>query len=60
MNWYGENSLKESFSGLDSYLRFAVGELLVVEAQYEFSPGLSDKNMLSLVPGDRVIVIGKQ
>ena len=32
---------------------------MVVASQYEFSPGLSDKNMLSLVPGDRVIVIDR-
>ena len=58
VTWYGRNSLKECFSGLDTTLRFAIGELSIVEAQYEFAPALSDRNMLSLLPGDRVTVIG--
>ena len=59
VNWYSRNSLKESFSGLDTCLRFSIGELSIVEAQYEFSPAQSDRNMLTLVPGDRVTVIDK-
>ena len=59
VTWYSRNSLKESFSGLDTYLRFSIGELSIVEAQYEFCPAQSDRNMLSLVPGDRVTVIDK-
>lgn len=59
VNWYNRNSLKECFSGLDTYLRFSIGELSIVEAQYEFSPAQSDRNMLSLSPGDTVTVIGK-
>ena len=44
---------------MDTYLRFSIGELSIVEAQYEFSPAQSDRNMLSLSPGDKVTVIGK-
>ena len=57
--WYSLHSLRESFSGLDTRLRFSVGELTLVEAQYEFAPALSDKNMLSLLPGDRLVVLDK-
>lgn len=57
--WYGRHSLRESFSGLDTTLRFSVGELLMVEALYEFSPALSDRNMLPMKPGDVLTVIDK-
>ena len=59
ITWYNRNSLKECFSGLDTYLRFSIGELSIVEAQYEFSPAQSDRNMLSLVPGDKITIIGR-
>ena len=59
VNWYQRNSLKESFSGLDTTLRFSVGDLMLVRAKYEFSPALSDKNMLSLVPDEKLVVIDK-
>ena len=58
--WYSQHSLRESFSGLDTILRFSVGELMLVEAQYEFAPAMSDKNMLSLMPGDRLVVLDRQ
>ena len=39
--------------------RFSVGELLLVVAKYEFSPALSDKNMLELKPGEKLVVLDK-
>ena len=57
--WYSLHSLRESFSGLDTRLRFSVGELTLVEAQYEFAPALSDKNMLSLLPGERLVILDR-
>jgi len=59
VSYFSRNSLKESFSGLDTILRFSVGELLLVVAKYEFSPALSDKNMLEMSPGERLVVLDK-
>ena len=59
MTYFSRNSLKESFSGLDTILRFSVGELLLVVAKYEFSPALSDKNMLEMLPGEKLVVLDK-
>ena len=36
-----------------------MGDLLLVVAKYEFSPALSDKNMLELKPGDKMVVLDK-
>ena len=36
-----------------------MGELLLVVAKYEFSPALSDKNMLELKSGDKMVVLDK-
>ena len=55
--WFCRHSLKESFNGLDTTLRFPIGELTIVEAQYEFFS--EEKNMLSLKPGDRITIIDK-
>ena len=57
--WYSLHSLRESFSGLDTRLRFSVRELTLVKAQYEFAPALSDKNMLSLLPGERLVILNR-
>ena len=51
--------MKESFSGLDTILRFSVGELLLVVAKYEFNPALSDKNMLEMLPGEKLVVLDR-
>ncbi len=55
--WYSRNSLRESFSGLDTTLQFPIKELCVVEARYDFSPAVEDVNMLPLRPGEIVTVI---
>ena len=59
MTYFSKNSLKESFSGLDTILRFSVGELLLVVAKYEFNPALSDKNMLEMLPGEKLVVLDR-
>ncbi len=57
--WYSRNSLRESFSGLDTTLQFPIKELSLVQAKYDFSPADEDINMLPLRPGDIVTVIDK-
>ena len=57
VHWFCRHSLRESFNGLDTTLRFPIGELSIVEAQYEFYS--EEKNMLPLKPGDRVTIIDK-
>ena len=62
--WYSNNSLKESFQGLDNILQFPVGELCLVEARYDFVPseqdgGNSSNNQLSLTKGERLTVLDK-
>ena len=59
VTYFSKNSLKESFSGLDTILRFSVGELLLVVAKYEFNPALSDKNMLEMLPGEKLVVLDR-
>jgi guanine nucleotide exchange factor VAV len=64
ISWFSRNSLKEAFSGLDSTLRFSIGELTVVEAQFDFAPdtganGSMGGNMLPLKAGNVVTVIDK-
>ena len=57
VHWFCRHSLRESFNGLDTTLRFPIGELSIVEAQYEFYT--EEKNMLPLKPGDKVTIIDK-
>jgi hypothetical protein len=57
VHWFCRHSLRESFNGLDTTLRFPIGELSIVEAQYEFYS--EEKNMLPLKPGDKVTIIDK-
>ncbi len=57
VSWFSRNSLKESFSGLDTTLQFSVGELFIAEAQFDWSP--TEKNMLPLRQGDRLTVMDK-
>ncbi len=59
VTWFMGHSLKEAFSGLDTHLQFPLGELSIVEAQYDFSPKPTDKNMLPLRVGERVTVVDK-
>ena len=57
VHWFCRHSLRESFNGLDTTLRFPIGELSIVEAQYEFYS--EEKNMLPLKIGDKVTIIDK-
>lgn len=57
--WYSNNSLKESFQGLDNILQFPVKELSLVEARYDFLPSEQDSNQLPLKKGERVTVLDK-
>lgn len=64
VSWYSRHSLKECFSGLDTTLRFPVGELILVQAQHAFSGngnenGVEEKNTLPLHLGERVTVVDK-
>lgn len=65
ISYFSRNSLKESFSGLDTSLRFSIKDLLIVEAIHKFDPEASspqthnDNNLLPLELGDRVVVIDK-
>lgn len=65
--YFSRNSLKESFSGLDTTLRFSIKDLLIVEAMHKFDPeasspslnGASENNLLALEIGDQLIVLDK-
>ena len=57
--WYGQHSLRECFNCLDINLSFAIGDLTVMEAKYDFSPEADQRNMLPLRTGDRVTIIDK-
>ncbi len=59
VSWFMGHSLKEAFSGLDTNLQFPLGELFIVEAQYEFSPKPTERNLLPLREGERVTVLDK-
>jgi len=59
VSWYSHHSLKESFSGLDTVLRFPYKEISLVEAVYDFTPDWGESNMLNLRTGDRLAVIDK-
>lgn len=56
---YGRNSLRESFSGLDASLKLSIGELVIMEALFDFAPDPKDSNMLPMKTGDRVVVVDK-
>ena len=54
VTFYSRNSLKESFSGLDTTLRFPIGEVFLVKAKFDFVPPVEQKTMLPLKTGDEV------
>jgi guanine nucleotide exchange factor VAV len=54
VTFYSRNSLKESFNGLDTTLRFPIGEVFLVKAKFDFIPPADQKNMLPLKTGDEV------
>lgn len=54
---YSRNSLKECFPGLDTNLRFSVGDVFLAEAQFDFKPNPTDKTLLPLCAGDRLTIV---
>jgi len=56
VSWFSRNSLKEAFSGLDVMLRFSVGEVSAVVALFDFTPRSSERNLLPLKTGEKVII----
>jgi len=58
VSYFSINSLKESFSGLDTTLKFAYKDLCLVRANYDFSPDLPEPNLLPLKAGDILAVVG--
>jgi len=58
--WYTQNSLKESFSGLDTTLKFPFKELSLVMAVHDFSPDKPESNMLPLKSGDILAILDRQ
>jgi len=60
ISWFSQNSLKESFTGLDTKLRFPFKDLILVTAIYDYNPEPSETNMLSLRSGDTLSVWDKQ
>ena len=54
VTFYSRNSLKESFHGLDTTLRFPIGEVFRVKAKFDFVPPPDQKTMLPLKTGDEV------
>jgi len=59
VSWYSHHSLKESFSGLDTSLKFPYKEVTLVTAVYDFTPDWGESNMLMLRSGDVLAVIDK-
>jgi hypothetical protein len=67
ISWYSRHSLKESFSGLDTTLRFPIKECNIVEAIHAYDPEASsptnvtnqERNLLPLEIGERVVIIDK-
>lgn len=62
--YYSRHSLSESFSGLNTTLRFAVKDLFIVETVHKFdpeasSPNSAEKNLLALEVGERVVILDK-
>jgi len=60
VSWFTQNSLKESFSGLDTTLKFAYKDLSLVLASYDFSPDPAETNLLPLKTGDILAIVSKQ
>jgi len=58
--YFSINSLKESFNGLDTTLKFAYKDLILVRASYDFSPEGPEANMLSLRSGDILAIVDRQ
>ena len=54
VTFYSRNSLKESFNGLDTTLRFPIREVFRVQAKFDFVPPPDQKTMLPLKTGDEV------
>jgi len=54
---YTQNSLKESFAGLDMTLKFQFRDLSLARACYDFIPDQSESNMLTFKSGDVLAVI---
>ncbi|XP_059086195.1 protein vav-like isoform X2 [Tigriopus californicus] len=59
VTYYSINSLSECFIGLDSVLRFPVGELSIATALFDFEPDPKERNQLRMKTGDRVTIIDK-
>lgn len=54
---YTQNSLKESFAGLDMTLKFQFRDLSLARACYDFTPDQSESNMLIFKSGEILAVI---
>jgi len=57
ISYYTQNSLKESFAGLDMNLRFQFRDLSLVRASYDFTPDQTESNMLLFRSGEILAVI---
>lgn len=57
--WYSNNSLRESFQGLDNILQFPIGELSLVEVRFDFLPSDQNGNQLPIRKGERITILDK-
>jgi hypothetical protein len=58
VSYFNINSLKESFSGLDTTLKFAYKDLTLVRANYDFTPEQPQPNLVALKAGEILAVVG--